>query len=133
MTKGDKTVIFVSHSNQQIKEFCNHVVWLNKGKVIADSYDVNPVLQAYDKFVTAFRKDRNAVPVYEEQIVAEEAISTEQMDTNDHYRENEIRRSRTAEEKLKHTRSQFILITIIQVFIVVLCFLSGIFAGALIF
>ena len=61
---SDKTVIFVSHSNAQIKQFCDHVIWLDKGKVIADSDDLNGVLTAYDQFVQKKKKNIDAVPIY---------------------------------------------------------------------
>jgi len=34
MINGGTTVLFVSHSIEQIKNLCNRVVWLEKGKVI---------------------------------------------------------------------------------------------------
>ena len=34
MIKGGTTVLFVSHSIEQIKELCTKVVWLENGKII---------------------------------------------------------------------------------------------------
>ena len=33
MMKNGTTVIFVSHSIDQVEEICNKVVWLEKGKI----------------------------------------------------------------------------------------------------
>ena len=33
---GGTTVLFVSHSIEQIREMCNRVVWLEQGRVQAD-------------------------------------------------------------------------------------------------
>ena len=34
MIKGGTTVLFVSHSTEQIKKLCNKVVWLDHGKIV---------------------------------------------------------------------------------------------------
>ena len=34
MIKGGKTVLFVSHSMEQIKELCTKVIWLDHGKIV---------------------------------------------------------------------------------------------------
>jgi len=60
----DKTVIFISHSNTQIKQFCNHVIWLDKGKIIADSSNLDAVLASYDDFVVQKKKNHNINPQY---------------------------------------------------------------------
>lgn len=64
LTKTDKTVVFVSHSNHQIKQFCDHIIWLDRGKIIADSYDLEYVLKSYDTYVESRKKDIAAFPVY---------------------------------------------------------------------
>ncbi len=45
------TVILVSHSLGQIREMCNKVLWLHKGRQIAFSDDVQTVCDTYDKFL----------------------------------------------------------------------------------
>lgn len=50
-----KTILFVSHSNAQIKQFCNKVLWLEYGQV-RDFGPTNEVITAYEKFVADFNK-----------------------------------------------------------------------------
>lgn len=50
-----KTIIFVSHSNYQIKQFCNKVVWLEYGKVKAYGPTVE-TMKAYEEFIAEFNK-----------------------------------------------------------------------------
>jgi len=64
----DKTAIFISHSNAQIKEFCNHVIWLDKGKIIADSSNLDDVLASYEAFVEEKKINPTAQPKYIEGI-----------------------------------------------------------------
>ena len=45
------TVILVSHSLGQIRELCNKVLWLHKGRQIEFSEDVNTVCDNYDKLL----------------------------------------------------------------------------------
>lgn len=33
---GDQTVVFVSHSDAQVKDLCNRVLWIDQGKIRAD-------------------------------------------------------------------------------------------------
>ena len=44
--RGDQTVVFVSHSDQQIQELCDRVVWLDQGKVKLQG-DPGVVLEGY--------------------------------------------------------------------------------------
>jgi lipopolysaccharide transport system ATP-binding protein len=44
------TVLFVSHSTDSIRLFCDHAVWLSKGKVVVQG-DANTVTKAYDRFI----------------------------------------------------------------------------------
>jgi len=66
---SDKTVIFISHSNGQIKQFCNHVIWLDKGQIIADSSNLDAVIASYDDFVAEKKVNKDAIPSYVESIV----------------------------------------------------------------
>lgn len=46
----DATVLFVSHSTQQVRNMCNKAIWLEKGELIAQG-DVDEVCDAYEKFI----------------------------------------------------------------------------------
>lgn len=46
MISGGTTVLFVSHSINQIKNMCSRAIWLEQGKIIADG-DVNEVCDKY--------------------------------------------------------------------------------------
>ena len=46
LMRGGTTVLFVSHSLEQIKEICDHVIWLDEGKVRMLG-EVNEVCEAY--------------------------------------------------------------------------------------
>lgn len=46
MMEGGTTVLFVSHDINAIKRFCNRVIWLNKGGLVADG-DVNKITDSY--------------------------------------------------------------------------------------
>ena len=35
LMKGDVTLLFVSHSPDQVKKFCNKAIWLQKGQIMA--------------------------------------------------------------------------------------------------
>lgn len=43
---GDQTVVFVSHSEPQVKSICDRVVWIHGGKIAAEG-DATEVLQQY--------------------------------------------------------------------------------------
>lgn len=47
MVKGDATVVIVSHNAAILREICDRVVCLNKGKIDTLSDDVNLVIQRY--------------------------------------------------------------------------------------
>ena len=46
----DATVLFVSHSTQQVRNICNRAIWLDKGELITQG-SVNEVCDAYEKFI----------------------------------------------------------------------------------
>ena len=48
MMKGGTTLLFVSHSTQQVCQLCQKAVWLNKGKMEMIG-EVNTVCDAYEK------------------------------------------------------------------------------------
>ena len=49
---GGATTILVSHSIGQVRSMCNKVLWLDHGKQIAFSSDVEGVCNAYEKFLS---------------------------------------------------------------------------------
>ena len=52
---GEQTVVFVSHMADQVKELCDRVIWLDKGKIAAEG-DSTEVTDAYTQFITQARK-----------------------------------------------------------------------------
>jgi lipopolysaccharide transport system ATP-binding protein len=46
--KGDQTVIFVSHSDQQIQKICDRCIWLNQGVIVAQG-DTKEVIAQYSQ------------------------------------------------------------------------------------
>lgn len=53
--KMGKTMIFVSHSTGQIKEFCDKILWLEYG-MVKDFGPVNEVLPKYEDFIKQWKK-----------------------------------------------------------------------------
>ena len=49
--KGGATTILVSHSIGQVRELCTKVLWLDKGRQVAFSADVNKVCDDYEAFL----------------------------------------------------------------------------------
>ena len=49
------TGIIVSHSIEQIRELCNKVLWLDHGKQIVFSYDVQSICNAYEEFLVTHK------------------------------------------------------------------------------
>jgi lipopolysaccharide transport system ATP-binding protein len=52
---GEQTVVFVSHMADQVKQMCNRVIWLDKGKIAAQG-DSAEVVDAYTQYVTQARE-----------------------------------------------------------------------------
>jgi lipopolysaccharide transport system ATP-binding protein len=61
---GEQTVVFVSHGTGEVKSLCSRVIWLEKGKIVAEG-DSIPVVDAYLKHVNESR-----VAAREKQVVA---------------------------------------------------------------
>ncbi len=55
MLNGGTTLLFVSHSIEQVRSLCDHAVWLDKGQVCAIG-EVNEVCDQYVKQAEANRK-----------------------------------------------------------------------------
>jgi teichoic acid transport system ATP-binding protein len=69
-SKEGKTIIFVSHSNLQMRTFCNRIMWLHRGKQIAFG-NAAEIMNAYSCFSKRFSSmplehRKNLVPVYED-------------------------------------------------------------------
>ena len=45
------TGVLVSHSIEQVRELCNRVLWLDKGRQVVFSDDVNGICDAYEEFL----------------------------------------------------------------------------------
>jgi lipopolysaccharide transport system ATP-binding protein len=43
---GDQTVVFVSHSDTQVKELCNRAIWIDKGKIQSEG-ETEKVIESY--------------------------------------------------------------------------------------
>ena len=56
LMQGGTTVLFVSHSLDLIQELCNHVIWIDKGKIIMDG-DTETVCHAYSSFMRDSNKN----------------------------------------------------------------------------
>jgi lipopolysaccharide transport system ATP-binding protein len=52
---GQQTVVFVSHMAEQVKEMCDRVIWLEKGKIAAAG-DAIEVTDAYTRHITEARR-----------------------------------------------------------------------------
>ena len=46
MMSGGTTLLFVSHSIEQVRKLCDHAVWINKGEIQMTG-EVNEVCDAY--------------------------------------------------------------------------------------
>ena len=49
--KGGATTILVSHSTSQVREMCNKVLWLNKGRQLAFGDNVSDIIEEYEEFL----------------------------------------------------------------------------------
>lgn len=59
--KGGATTILVSHSTTQVRSLCNKVLWLDKGRQIVFTDDVEGACDSYEEFL----KDVGSQPVYD--------------------------------------------------------------------
>ena len=57
LTSGGTTLLLVSHSNQQIVQFCDRAIWLEEGRVAEDG-EVLEVVKAYDAFIRNLEEQR---------------------------------------------------------------------------
>jgi ABC-2 type transport system ATP-binding protein len=68
--KGGAATILVSHSVAQVREMCNKVLWLDGGRQIAFTDDVEGVCDCYETYL----RDREAGPLYDP-VAAHERIA----------------------------------------------------------
>ena len=50
LQKRGTTIVFVSHSLEQIKELCDWVIWLEKGEIKSEGFP-NKVIREYQSFI----------------------------------------------------------------------------------
>lgn len=50
LMEGEVTILFVSHSTDQVRKICDKALWLHKGKLI-DQGPVDEVCDVYEKFI----------------------------------------------------------------------------------
>ena len=95
--RGGATTILVSHSVPQIRAMCNKILWLDKGRQIVFTDDVEGVCDCYEEFL----KDRSQPPVYDP-VAAKARIDARAAEKA--RREAEARQMRIDAEKLKKVR-----------------------------
>lgn len=62
LTKSGATLVLVSHSMQQVIQFCERVIWIDGGKIVQDG-DARTVVAAYEQFMFDQSKSlRNQLP-----------------------------------------------------------------------
>lgn len=59
------TIIFVSHSSDQVKRFCNHAIWLDKGTV-KEIGDASIIVDMYEEFMDTVSTNDNTIVNNEE-------------------------------------------------------------------
>ena len=52
---GQQTVVFVSHMAEQVKDMCDRVIWLDKGRIAAEGNSIE-VTDAYTRHITEARR-----------------------------------------------------------------------------
>lgn len=74
--KEGKTIIFISHSAAEMKQFCDRVIWLHYGK-LKEIGDSNEVVTNYQKFTAWFNKlsDREKKQ-HKKEMLAEQVLSS---------------------------------------------------------
>ena len=95
--RGGATTILVSHSVPQIRAMCNKILWLDNGRQIVFTDDVEGACDCYEEFL----KDRSQPPVYDP-VAAKARIDARAAEKA--RREAEARQMRIDAEKLKKVR-----------------------------
>lgn len=52
---GDQTVVFVSHSDGQVRELCDRAIWIHQGRINAEGA-TEDVLKAYRRHIRSIKK-----------------------------------------------------------------------------
>jgi lipopolysaccharide transport system ATP-binding protein len=52
---GEQTVVFVSHSDTQIRDVCDRAIWIDEGRILAEGDPVD-VIDAYRASIAARKK-----------------------------------------------------------------------------
>ncbi|WP_090085942.1 teichoic acids export ABC transporter ATP-binding subunit TagH [Lentibacillus persicus] len=67
-----KTIIFVSHSTAQMKQFCHKILWLEYGKV-KDFGETGEIIPKYEQFLTIWKKmSKKERGLYKDKVLAGE-------------------------------------------------------------
>ena len=61
MTRGDRTILFVSHSMDAVRRFCTRCIWIDCGKVVMDG-PVEEVTDAFTNDTMTLRAHQKWVP-----------------------------------------------------------------------
>jgi lipopolysaccharide transport system ATP-binding protein len=81
---GGCTLLLVSHSMPQVHQFCERVVWIERGRVIADGDPIS-VINAYEEFIARYQTaaehhsaagGKGGVPEWLREKLARESLST---------------------------------------------------------
>lgn len=57
LTAEGVTLLLVSHSKEQILQFCERAIWMERGKIVADGPALE-VVKAYDKFIRNMENEK---------------------------------------------------------------------------
>ena len=82
MFKKGVTVIFVSHSIEQVKAICDTAILLDHGKIIAKG-DVEEVSDIYDKMTRGVKDSKAKAMQEEKEILGKTAASKKQQETDE--------------------------------------------------
>lgn len=106
--KGGATTILVSHSLGQVREMCNKVLWLDKGRVVAFTDDVDGACDCYEAFLRA--PAGTEAKFNPEEIAAKRAAAKAEAErlAEERRRQEEARRRKAAKaaEEIKRLRAE---------------------------
>ncbi|MBW5445884.1 ATP-binding cassette domain-containing protein [Cohnella sp. CFH 77786] len=71
MQKRGTTILLVSHSNQQIINYCTRAILLHEGAVIEDSHEVEKVIFKYEEYMRTSRRHEGEDSPYEKPVEIE--------------------------------------------------------------
>ena len=106
--KGGATTILVSHSIQQIRALCNKVLWLDRGRQIAFTDDVQGVCDSYEAFLgaPAGTRARFAPEEIAAKRAAAKAEAERQVEERRRQEEERRRKAAAAATELKRLRAE---------------------------